>query len=126
MIRVLIAVDDSAPALAAANLAIELARTQSALLRFVTVSEAGSQSVPVLDYVLGLADKAGVQATGEVSDGGQPFEVLLASAHAWKADVIVMGRSDIARPGQPHVGSQTEHLLEFTDIPVLVVPEESH
>ncbi len=26
------------------------------------------------------------------------------------------------RPGTRYVSSQTEHLLEFTDIPVLVVP----
>ncbi len=30
-------------------------------------------------------------------------------------------RADI--PDRPYVGSQTEHLLEFTDIPVVVIPE---
>jgi len=48
---------------------------------------------------------------------------VLAAATQWGADLIVMGRSDKRPTGRPYVGSQTEHLLEFTDTPVVVVPE---
>ncbi|MDH5237972.1 MAG: universal stress protein, partial [Acidimicrobiia bacterium] len=68
---------------------------------------------------------AGLTPTSTTADGGHPFEVLLAVAEEWQADLIVMGRSDNRRPGVPYVGSQTEHLLEFTPIPVLVVPSPS-
>ncbi len=48
--------------------------------------------------------------------------MLLRVAQQWHADLIVMGRSDKRRPGVPYVGNQTEHLLEFASVPVLVVP----
>lgn len=122
-IRALVAIDDSTPALAAAALAIELAKNQPFEINFTTVSEPGSNADAILGHVANLAAKAGVSATLTTTDDGKPFEALLATAAQWKADVIIIGRSDIRRPGGPYVGSQTEHLLEFTDIPVLVVPE---
>lgn len=125
MDRTLVAVDDSAPALAAAALAIEFARTRGTELMFVTVAEPGASADVILAYVAGLAERAGVVATTTAAEGGHAFEAILVAAHRWKADVIIMGRSDVRRPGQPYVGSQTEHLLEFTDIPVLVVPESA-
>jgi len=122
-IRALVAIDDSTPALAAAALAIELATGQPFEINFTTVSEPGSNADAILGHVANLAAKAGVSATLTTTDDGKPFEAILATAARWNADVIIIGRSDIRRPGQPYVGSQTEHLLEFTDIPVLVVPE---
>ena len=123
MNRIFVAVDDSSPAVAAATFAIELASARTAELRFVTVSEHDRDSDTILRYVSGLATQAGVAASVETCDGGPPFDALLAAARQWKADLIVMGRSDMRRPGQPYVGSQTEHLLEFTHIPVVVVPD---
>lgn len=125
MNRILVAVDDSAPALAAAKLAVALAQTQPTELNFVTVAEPGANAHSILNHVATLAADAGIAATTTATDGRQAFEAILAAAHQWRADVIIMGRSDIRRPGQSYVGSQTEHLLEFTDIPVLVVPEPS-
>ncbi len=122
-IRILVAVDDSPPALAAGALAIRIAADRPVELNFATVDEPGANTEAILSHVANLADKAGVSATLTTTDGGQPFEALLNAAREWQADVIVIGRSDARRPGQPYVGSQTEHLLEFTDIPVLVVPE---
>lgn len=69
-----------------------------------------------------LAASTDVTATAVFCDGHRPFDALLTIARKWDADLIVMGRSDMRRPGQCYVGSQTEHLLEFTEIPVLVVP----
>lgn len=122
MTRILVAVDDSPPAMAAANLATELAKNQRAELHFVAVSESAHHTEPTLRHLTALAEKAGVKPVSTTADGGHPFDVLLAIAQDWEADLIVMGRSDNRRPGVPYVGSQTEHLLEFTHIPVLVVP----
>ncbi len=121
--RVLVAVDDSAPSLAAAALAIDLARSQPMALNFVTVAEPGADTGAVAAHVAALARASSVEATITTANNGPAFEALLAAAHRWHADIIIMGRSDVRRPGQPYVGSQTEHLLEFSDIPVLVVPE---
>ncbi len=121
--RILVAIDDSTPALAAASAAIELAQNQKAEIHFVTVSEPDHHDERILDHVAELARQAGLAPAATTTDGGHPFEVLLEVAHRWDADLIVMGRSDKRRPGVPYVGSQTEHLLEFTHIPVLVVPQ---
>lgn len=122
--RIIAAVDDSPPAFAAASFAIELARQISAELRVVTVAEPDREPDVVLRHVAAMADEAGVAATTEILRGdGQPFEAVLAAAIGWQADLVVMGRSDTRRTGRPYVGSQTEHLLEFSEVPVLVVPE---
>ncbi len=121
--RILLAVDDSAPAFAAADLAVELARSLDAALRAVTVFEEGHEPSRVLGVVAARAHRAGVDIeTGVVSDGLPPYEQTLAEARRWGADVIVMGRSDQRRLGPAYVGSQTSRLLEFTEMPVLVVP----
>jgi nucleotide-binding universal stress UspA family protein len=122
MTRILVAVDDSPPAMMAATYAIELAKSQGAELHLVAVSEPARHAKQALDHLTNLARKASVPATSTTTNGGHPFDVLLAVAKEWGADLIIMGRSDNRRPGVPYVGSQTEHLLEFTDIPVLVVP----
>jgi nucleotide-binding universal stress UspA family protein len=122
--RILVAVDDSAPALAAGAFAIELARSLAAELHVVTVAEAGRDPDVILRHIGAAASAAGLSPTiTAVSDGTHPFEALLAAAVAWRADLVVMGRSDTRRTGRPYVGSQTEHLLEFTEVPVVVVPE---
>ncbi|RLE23851.1 MAG: hypothetical protein DRJ50_05515 [Actinobacteria bacterium] len=123
MNRIFVAVDDSSPALAAATFAIRLVLEQPAELHFVTINEPGRDSDIILRYVSSLAADAGVAASVEKCDGDHPFDALLVAAQLWKADLIIMGRSDMRRPGQPYVGSQTEHLLEFTHLPVLVVPD---
>ncbi len=126
MKRILVAVDDSPPALAAARLAIELGRAPSTKLNFVTVTEVDHDPEVILNHIASLAADAGLTPTlTAVHDGEHPFEMLLDVARGWGADLVVMGRSDKRRPGAPYVGSQTEHLLEFTDIPVLVVPDRS-
>jgi nucleotide-binding universal stress UspA family protein len=47
---------------------------------------------------------------------------VLAQAREWRADLVVLGRSREAGVGDPFIGGQTRLVLEFTDIPVLVVP----
>jgi len=120
--RILVAVDDSAPSLAAAEYATELARVRAAELRFAMAVEPGRDADAVLSHVQALATTAGVHSTAVTCNGGQAFDAILAEARRWDADLIVMGRSDMRRPGRRYVGNQTEHVLEFTEIPVLVVP----
>lgn len=122
MDRILVAVDDSAPSLAAARFAIDLCVDRPAALRFATAVEPGRDAEAVLRHVRTLAADVGVDSTTTACNGAPAFDALLAEARRWDADLIVMGRSDMRRPGRPYVGTQTEHVLEFTEIPVLVVP----
>jgi nucleotide-binding universal stress UspA family protein len=137
MKRILVAVDDSAPGLAAARIAIELAAALGAALRAITVDSDGSIATrlhdataagrqhaaaeAVLRHVAGLADRAGVSHE-QMAREGDIAKTIVAEARAYGADVIVLGRSDVNRPGEPYLGSNTRQVLEFADRPVLIAP----
>jgi nucleotide-binding universal stress UspA family protein len=52
---------------------------------------------------------------------GVPHEVILEEASSWGADLIVMGK--LGRRGIAHIllGSVAERVIEFSEIPVLIV-----
>jgi nucleotide-binding universal stress UspA family protein len=140
--RILVAVDDSPAALAAARLAVRLAAEYGAVLRFVhvlgdgelvralaTPAERGQQvdlrrstaSQALLRHVAAEATRAGVRAE-TVGLEGHPASLLLTDARDWAADLVVLGGSEEHGPGRAYVGTVTRHVLEFADRPVLVVP----
>jgi nucleotide-binding universal stress UspA family protein len=139
--RILVAVDDSPAALVAARLAVDLAGRTGATVHFVHVIGDGElvralESVgrdgkldsarseaadALLRHVAATAARAGVAAETS-SLAGEPAELVLAVAQRWDADLVVMGRSDVRGPGEPYVGAVTREVLEFSDVPVLVVP----
>jgi nucleotide-binding universal stress UspA family protein len=141
MMRILLAVNDSPAGLAAARAAIHFAKQSGGQVRAVHVlGEAGARDGPrrgaprvevdhrpagdsasVLGYVTGLAERAGV-AVDVLTLRGQPARSILDQASTWQADVIVLGRSGVRHVGQPFVGSQVLHVLEFAEVPVVVVP----
>ena len=137
--RILVAVDDSPAALDAARVAIELASGWGGEVRAVTVvrdhglaaaigggssdtqqrAAAGARSV--LGWVSELAAARDVPCSTVALDG-EPFRRILEEGDSWSADLIVMGRSDRRGPSSPYLGSETAHVLEFSERPVLVVP----
>ncbi len=140
--RVLVAVDDSPAALGAARLAVDLARGWGASLRAITVlvdgaviesiqsirpdpdveARIGEAGATVLAYTERMADEAGIPIE-PVMRSGEAHRCILDEASEWRADVIVMGRSDRKGPASPYIGSQVARVLEFADCPVLVVPQ---
>jgi nucleotide-binding universal stress UspA family protein len=140
MIRhVLVAVDDSPGGLAALRFGVQLAREVGATLRAVTVVGDGqvraaldhgdaqldarreATADAVLRYAAELARAYEVPA--EMSKTlGTAADCVLEQARNWPADVVVLGRSREAGVGEPFIGGQTRLVLEFTDVPVLVVP----
>jgi nucleotide-binding universal stress UspA family protein len=140
--RILIAVDDSPAALEGVRWAIDLARTTGARLRFVHVIGDGELlralravhqdgtlverrargAALLLRHVESEAERAGV-AAASASLEGEPAQVLLAEARTWQADLLVVGRADVAGAGRAYVGAVARQLLEFSDLPVLVVPQ---
>lgn len=145
--RILLAVDDSAAALAAARFAVDLAAACGAALNAVHVLADGELTA-TLAAVSGEARAGGVEALawrrragGEallhhVADlgaragihvelnqlWGEPASRILEQAGACNPELIVVGRSDRPDPRQPYVGSQTRQVLEFAEQPVVVVP----
>ncbi|MGZ4624672.1 MAG: universal stress protein [Kineosporiaceae bacterium] len=138
--RILVAVEDSAPALRAALTAADLAARLGAALRAVCVLQDGVVSerisavsgrpaaagrrqalTDVLSHVARLTAGAGVRA--ELCQlEGDPGAVILAEADRWKADLLVVGRPVRTAIAGPAPGGVAAHLLEFADVPVLVIP----
>lgn len=129
MTRILLAVNDSPAGLAAARIAVRLAAETGGpvlAVNVVTHPHAGDDaaspaSQAVLGYVSDLGQRAGVTVETRMV-AGIPATVILQEAAAWGADVIMLGRSGVRHVGQPFVGSQVLHVLEFSDVPVVVVP----
>jgi nucleotide-binding universal stress UspA family protein len=139
--RILVAVHDAPDSLAAARLAVTLAQALRARLRVVHVvadsglgrqveaasgrpdadARAERARASLLARVSAMADKAGVAVETDVLDG-DVAPTLLHDAYSWGADLVVVGKSASSATGDPYVGSQTRHVLEFADQPVLVVP----
>ncbi len=84
--------------------------------------ELAGTGVALLARVRAMAETAGV-AIESSTEGGEPFERILAVADRLRPDFIVMGRTGRRGPGRALVGSEVEHVLEFTDWPVIIVPE---
>ncbi len=137
---VLVAVNDSPAAFAAAEVAVALAAQLGAQLRVVTVIDPASSPVDrrhttatsrtaereteansILKHVVALGASTGLAVTTSLRTGKIAVEIL-DEAHAVAADMIVLASVD--RPGHaiPKVGSHTMRVLEFASVPVLVVP----
>lgn len=137
--RILVAVDDSPGGVAAARFAVGLAAETGAAVRAITVladhalaaaiggepDATQQRQVASGRSIVGwVADHAAAHdvACETVLGDGAPFRRILREADGWDADLIVMGRSDRRGPASPYLGSETAHVLEFSDRPVLVVP----
>lgn len=139
--RLLVAVDDSAAALRGVDLAIALAVTTGAEVRFVHVTvdgalrralaaggaegelqdRVGRGVGALLDHVATRAREAGVRYA-TTSLFGEPAAEVITEARSWRPDLVVVGRSQSGVIGAPYVGHVTRHILEFSEVPVLVVP----
>ena len=144
--RMLVAFDGSPPALAAARLAFDFAVQAGGAVRLlgvITGDDAGAHIDRLasaeesagerrqadlrsaLDYAVGVGkglDVAVEQGVRTLADPGEAFEEILAEAGEWDATLIFMGRTSKHGPGRALLGSQTAHVLEFSSIPVVVVP----
>ncbi|MBL0885414.1 universal stress protein [Myceligenerans indicum] len=141
--RILVAVDDSPAALAAARAAVTAAVQFGAALRIVHVradrtgdplrgarepvdaagtARRGAEADALLRHVLAIADRSGVRADPRLVTGQAVARGILSEVRGWPAELIVIGRSDRTGPGEPYIGQVSRHVLELADVPVLVVP----
>lgn len=143
--RILVATDDSKLSKKAEKAAIELAANLGASLVVlhvvpdypmsyfeggVTISADDMARIEktwsdrgqaMVDKIVAAAAKQGVQAKGVVGRGDQVAEALMAAARRHKCDLVVMashGRRGIKRV---LLGSETQHVLTHSTIPVLVL-----
>lgn len=137
---ILLAVNDSRAAFRAADIAVDYAQRLGSTLRVVNVREDGAldrhpgsidpaalarhaelAAEAAFSHVGGLAAAAGVEASFSRRAGRVAAEIL-AEARAVDAFLVVVALVD--RPGSatPYIGSHTLRVLEFSAVPVLVVP----
>jgi nucleotide-binding universal stress UspA family protein len=141
--RVLLCVDASPAAMAAARLTVSLAAGWAAEVRAVYVAQdseraaaieaavigeqlpaerrLGATANAVLSYVEQLCHAAGVAVTLVLLQG-LPFEEILTEARRWRPDLIAIGKAGTRGPAATLPGTVAEQLLEFTEWPVMVVP----
>jgi len=139
--RILAPVDGSSYSRDAVRVAAQIAETHGARLKIMHVLDVLLQdqlrrmSQKAMDeiknemrrtaqgFLRDMEREAG-KHTGQTEtliEEGVPHEAILNEASSWSADLIVMGK--LGRRGVSHIvmGSVTERVIEFSDIPVLVV-----
>jgi nucleotide-binding universal stress UspA family protein len=125
--RVLVVVEDSTGGLAAGRAGIEICRGLGAQIRGLAIEPADRTSRPsssvadVLAHLKGMCRQAGVSAE-TVQARDDPAQAILAHALDFGAELIVIGRSDDHGTGQPFISPYVQRVLEFSDVPVMVVP----
>jgi nucleotide-binding universal stress UspA family protein len=85
------------------------------------IEDRGAAVAALLHHVVVLARRAGVPVETQRLEGVAAPRILEA-ARGWSAGLVVIGRSERSSSGPHYVGAQTRHVLEFSDVPVLVVP----
>lgn len=73
-----------------------------------------------INYVLGLAESAGVKASSLLAEG-KPFEQIVQSAKKLDVDLIVMGTYGRRGAERILIGSVAEKVIEYSSCPVLVI-----
>ena len=139
---ILAAVDDSEASFHAADVAATLAAGLGARLEVVSVMADGRISDLLTEHPAGPAQERRLEAAAAalrhvaaratarglavrtVERTGRVAEEVLAAAETAHADLIVIARADRRGTGTPYVGSQAQRILEFADVPVLVVPRQ--
>ena len=136
---ILIPTDGSDHSIRAAELGISVAKMLGAQVTFVYVidtlvlnqlektakqedveRELKQNGERYINYVLGIAEQAGIKATSLVARG-IPFEKILQLVKELNMDLIVMGT--LGRRGAERIliGSVTQRVIEYATCPVLVV-----
>jgi nucleotide-binding universal stress UspA family protein len=147
--RILVAIDGSPQALEAGRLAITLAAACHATVRAVAVlgKERGEHLVDqarqsgvaparkrrqaALEDALAHLVRVGTESGVTVEPGlrvrpqAEPYEAILDELERWSAELLLVGRGSHHGIGRALLGSQTEQLLEFARVPIVVVPARS-
>jgi nucleotide-binding universal stress UspA family protein len=139
--KILVPVDGSRYSLDAVRLATKVAKAHGSALKIFHVVDVsivnklktftGRDEAAILEELTlnartFLADmeyetkKEGVRLDVLIKEG-LPHEAILKEASLWGADLIVMGKLGRRGTAQVLLGSVTERVIEFSEVPVLVV-----
>ena len=141
--KILCPVDGSSASNRGMKEAINLAKSLNAKLRFIHVIDT---YFPIIDgagdYILvdmtgplrkkteklinkakSVAEKAGVVADTKISEtlGGRASAFIVQEADNWPADLIVMGTRGIRGLSRMVMGSDAEHVVRTSNVPVMLI-----
>lgn len=120
--RVIVAVDGSVDGCKAVDTAIDLAQKSGAQLDFVYVSSHINKDIPsdiVFNAVWNkLPEDIKAQKYVET---GSVHKAIINLAQREKADLIIMGSRGLGLLKGAFIGSKSQKVVEYADIPVMVV-----
>jgi nucleotide-binding universal stress UspA family protein len=139
--KILVPTDGSAYSIHAAEYAIGIAKAHDAQITVVYVldeividrftkstdredieKELKGDGERYTNYILGMAEKAGVKAHPLIVKG-RPFEQIVHLASGLNIDLIVMGTYGQRAAERILIGSVAERVIEYAHCPVLVVKQ---
>ena len=146
--RILVAIDGSRPGDLALTEAVQLAKTQDAVLRIAHVIEVRDDGIvpdlvphdalrsataragrAILEEAAAFARSAGLEVEIRLLEIARPdqsiVEVLTEEAKAWPADLVVVGTHGRRDFDRPRLGSVADELVRVAPEPVLLVRETS-
>jgi nucleotide-binding universal stress UspA family protein len=142
MKKILVPVDFSAPSLEAVKFAMNLCAKSKGEVRLIHIVELpvlyDSTLMPALSFeevfynemkekaeknfekIITKWSKEGLKISKQV-EFGHFITKLMVAAEAWKADVLVMGTHGSSGVREFVIGSNTEKVVRYSDIPVMVI-----
>jgi nucleotide-binding universal stress UspA family protein len=146
--RILCPIDGSVTSNRGLQEAIRLAKNQHAKLRFIHVidnyvpimeaedglmavnvsAELKKNATNVINNATLMANSAGVEADAVIAEifGGRPAKEMIKQAESWPADIIVMGTHGLRGFSRIILGSDAEHVVQASAVPVMLVNAGEH
>ena len=120
--KIIVVADGSVDGCKAVDRAIDLAKKGGGELEFVYVSSHINKSIPSNLVFDAIWDKlpAGVKAKKHV-ETGSVHEAIIGIAEKEKADLIIMGSRGLGLFKGAFIGSKSQKVVEYSDVPVMVV-----
>jgi nucleotide-binding universal stress UspA family protein len=75
-----------------------------------------------VDDEVKMLTEAGVDASGKVVSGDQPYQSILDNARSEDADLIVMGTHGRTGLARAIIGSVADRVVRHAEVPVVLVP----
>lgn len=88
--------------------------------------QAERQTDAIIEGLEKLANEAGVECTGHVRSGNDPYEVIVETAKDIQSDIIIMGRKGRRGLARLMLGDATAKVIGYASCSVLVVPETAN
>lgn len=88
--------------------------------------EAERQTNETIERLKKVAEDAGVEASGHIRSGSDPYEVIVEASKDLQSDIIVMGRKGRRGLARLMLGDATAKVIGYAPCSVMAVPEDAN